>query len=138
MRYRLEFELQGLPKTTNGPHGSWRAAANERKKWRNLVIIATSGKRPRSPLAKAKITLTRFSSACPDQDNLTISFKSVVDGLKDAGVIVDDKMTNVIREHRWELSKPRQGKIRVMVEELEGGKNADSGRQSDLSQKRKP
>jgi Holliday junction resolvase RusA-like endonuclease len=117
--YRLELELIGLPKTVNGPHGSWQRAAAERKKWRSLVEQATLGKRPSKPLDTARITLTRLSSNEPDYDNLAASFKSVVDGLRDAGIIVDDKKKNIgACIYLWEKTSPKNGKIRVLVEEI--------------------
>lgn len=119
MSYMLDFRLKGLPPTTNGSHGHWRVAAKKRKKWRDAVKLIASLRRPPAPLLRVKITLTRFSSSQPDYDNLVISFKSVVDGLKDAGVISDDKDKVVVqRDYRWEKSSPRQGQIRIQVEEL--------------------
>lgn len=121
--YRLEIEIAGLPKTTNGSHGHWRAAASERKLWRNAVKLRASSKRPNSPLLKARLYLTRFSSGKTDYDNLVISFKSCVDGLKDARVISDDKDSVVIERHYLtEFASPKKGKVRIVVEEIEGNK----------------
>ena len=119
--YNLTFILPGLPKvTSNGPHGKWFAAAAERKRWviktGNMAIICGL---PREPLKKARITLTRMSSFQPDYDNLVISFKPILDGLKRAGVIVDDRMDNIGRpEYLHEKTSPRKGQIRIHVEAI--------------------
>jgi Holliday junction resolvase RusA-like endonuclease len=119
MTYVLCFELPGLPKTVNGAHGSWQAAARERKKWRTAVCMVARFRRPEKPLNKARLILTRFSSVKPDYDNLAISFKSAVDGLTDAGIISDDKDSVVLeRQYLWERAGPRKGRIRIEVQEL--------------------
>jgi Holliday junction resolvase RusA-like endonuclease len=117
--YRLVIDLDGLPKTTNGSHGHWRTAAAERKKWRNAVALIAKMRRPPAPLRAAYVELVRFSSSQPDEDNLMISFKSCVDGLKDGKVLVDDKRDVILRRLcRWEKAKPGEGKIRIIVEEI--------------------
>lgn len=117
--YRLDFDLIGLPKTTNGAHGHWRAAAAERKKWRDAVTLVAKFRRPPKPLSKARLELTRFSSSKADFDNLVISFKSCVDGLKDAGVISDDKDAVIVdRKYLWEKAPKGKGRVRIVVEEV--------------------
>jgi Holliday junction resolvase RusA-like endonuclease len=116
--YKLTIELPALPKTTNGSHGHWSVIAAERKKWRRLVVFAVGIKRPAKPLMQAKATFTRFSSNEPDDDNLSISFKSVRDGLVDAGVIADDKNRILTATYRWEKAPPKKGKITIEVEEV--------------------
>ena len=117
MNYVLSFELAGLPSTANSHKAHWAIAGAERKKWRLAAKMRTFMQRPPTPLEKCKITCTRFSSSEPDFDNLTQSFKSVIDGLKDAGIIKDDKASVVVkREYLWEKCGRGQGKIKVMVE----------------------
>jgi Holliday junction resolvase RusA-like endonuclease len=116
--YYASFILEGLPKTTNGSHGSWRAAAAERKRWRQAAHMAAKSYNliPDKPLEQACIKCVRHSSVEPDYDNLSISFKSVIDGLKDAGVIADDKSTVIIsREYLWQKAPRSKGWIRVEV-----------------------
>jgi Holliday junction resolvase RusA-like endonuclease len=62
--------------------------------------------------------VTRYSTRKPDQDNLTFSFKHVVDGLKLSGVIVDDNPDAITATYLWQKAPPRQGKIKVVVEEI--------------------
>lgn len=116
--YRLEFELPGLPPTTNGAHGHWRTAHASRSKWRDAVRWLVTSKRPEKPLERVKLTLTRHSSKRTDYDNRVISFKSVIDGLKDALVILDDTDEVIVeRKYLWEKAPNRKGKISVIVEE---------------------
>lgn len=118
MSYYFFFQIPGLPKTTNGSHGSWQKAAGERKKWRSLSCRSAERNRPPNPLARAKLTLTRCSSNKPDLDNLAISFKGIVDGLKDARIIVDDSDDFVERKYLWEKAPRGEGKITVAIEEI--------------------
>lgn len=117
--YRLEFELAGLPPTANSHVAHWAVAGKKRKEWRNAVKLRTFMQRPAKPLTSCRLICTRFSSSEPDFDNLAQSFKSVIDGLKDAGVIKDDK-SSVVKERKylWEKCAAGKGKIRVLVEEI--------------------
>lgn len=122
--YVLEFELKGLPTTTNGSHGHWATKAKAKRKWIDAVMkyVAKEKAHPPEPLAKAKLTLTRCSSSECDFDNLVISFKPVTDGLVRAGVLTDDKPSVIGQsKYLWEKAKAGQGKIRVKVEEEQFG-----------------
>lgn len=122
MTYKLDFELLGLPPTTNGSHGHWRVAAAERKRWRTASATIAKLRRPTKPLERIRLVLTRFSSSKPDRDNLAISFKPIVDGLRDGGVIVDDTDEVIVScAYQWIKSSPKQGKIRIEVEEIQQG-----------------
>ncbi len=118
MTYSIQFTLDGLPKTTNsGGRAHWSVKASEAKLWRRRVVAEALDLRPPSPLHKAKLTLTRYSSAEPDFDGLVSSFKHVVDGLIDAGIIESDKPSVIGQpNYKWEKVKPRMGKISVTVE----------------------
>lgn len=119
MNYVLDFELAGLPKTPNGPHGHWRAKAAERKKWRDAVCMIAKFRRPPKPLEKVRLTCTRFSSVSGDFDNRVSSFKGCIDGLKDAGVIQDDNDSVILeRSYPWVKVPPGEGKIQIRVEEV--------------------
>ena len=120
MAFVLEFEINELPKMTNGGNKNWRATHYERQKWKNAVASICLMRRPEVPLKKAKLTLTRFSSVCPDYDNMAISFKGVCDGLVLGRVIEDDKMTVIgMPDFKWEKVSPGEGKIKVRVEGIE-------------------
>lgn len=123
MKYKLYFQLVGLPKSLNGSHGHWKAKTVERKRWRNLSCNVASLNKPKAPLKKCSLECVRFSSNAMDYDNLVASFKAVVDGLKDAGIIEDDNSNVIIyREYRHEKAKKNEGRVSVCVTELsEGG-----------------
>jgi len=113
-----EFEIHGLPKTRNQMSYNWRACHAEAKKWKNHVIgqcefLGITGLK----LTNAKLTFIRCSSKELDWDNLITSFKHVLDGLTEAGVILDDK-PSVIGQPQffWERCPPKQGKIKIRIE----------------------
>jgi Holliday junction resolvase RusA-like endonuclease len=119
MSYRLEIELPGLPKNPNGSHGHWRTAHGIRKTWRNAACLVAKTKAPPLPLSKCRLECTRFSTSSSDYDNLVASFKPLIDGLKDAGIIKDDNQNCIIeRKYTCEKAKPKQGKVRIIVEEI--------------------
>jgi Holliday junction resolvase RusA-like endonuclease len=123
--YLLEFELTGLPRTTNGSHGHWRAKAAQTKQWKQKVFAKAWPLRPSEPLDCALITFTRFSSVEPDFDNLVISFKPIMDGLRQAKIIVDDKKKNVGRpEYLWEYAPKGKGKIKIKIAAAIGRKES--------------
>lgn len=113
--YVLRFELDGLPKMPNNGHGHWRADHERKKKWKEKVILLVGYRRPAVPLEKACVKLTRFSSVQPDYDNLVASFKPIIDGLRYAKVLKDDRMTNFRPECEWIKAPQGLGKIRVEV-----------------------
>lgn len=121
--YSLEFEIFELPKMAN-PSGSksthWRYAQLEVKKWKNLVAVAVGSNKPRTPLERVALKLTRFSSVAPDYDGLVRGFKSVVDGLCACGVLKNDtlKITGPWN-CEWKPAPQKQGKVHVRVEEIE-------------------
>jgi Holliday junction resolvase RusA-like endonuclease len=115
----LEFSLPGLPKMNSG-HTHWTVVGAERKKWRSFVctLIRFNGLYSQAPLERCALTCTRHSPREPDFDNLVISFKSIIDGLKDAGVIVDDKPSCIVeRKYLWVKCPPKKGFVTVRVEE---------------------
>lgn len=122
MSYSLQFEINELPKMAN-PSGAksthWRYAKREVDKWRRMVWAAVGSKKPLSPLKKVKLTLTRCSSVEPDYDGLVRGFKSVIDGLRNCGVLEDDRLSNTgVWDVRWEKAPPKKGKIIVNVQEV--------------------
>ncbi len=120
--YILEFELPGLPKSQTNNYGHWHSRSRSKKEWEERVHFATVGMRPREPLTKAKVTLTRCSAAPPDADNLCASFKPILDGLTKAGIIEDDNMSVIgFPDYKWEKAKPKRGKVRIRVESIDEG-----------------
>lgn len=120
MGYYLKLSIPGLPQTINAlGRAHWSVKAKESKKWRWCVVLMVGDKTPEKPLKKAKVSLTRHSSSSPDFDGLVSSFKHVLDGLIDAGVILNDRFENIgAPEYVWEKSGRRAGKITIEVWEV--------------------
>jgi Holliday junction resolvase RusA-like endonuclease len=118
MTYTLEFSLDGLPKMVlNGSHSSYRAINAERRKWKDKVGDAVKGKEPEAPLKLARLVIIRHASVEPDLDNCFASAKPIVDGLVEAGILEDDKISNFVEyKCEWKKAKPKEGKITVKVE----------------------
>lgn len=118
----LEFEILGLPKILANARMHWSVKAKENEKWKRLVCKAVLNEQERAArqfkkLTRAKVTITRFSSTEPDFDNLVSAGKSLLDGLKEAGVILDDKVSVIGQPvFLWEKCKPKEGKIKIKVE----------------------
>lgn len=95
----------------------WAVKAKEARVWRNLVHRECH-RRGIANLkhAKAELILTRYSSSELDFDNLASSFKYILDGLVQAGVITDDK-PSVIGSPTfiWQKCPPKQGKISIKI-----------------------
>ncbi len=119
MSYVIEFELIGSPKPANRLLGShWRTRSSHATTWKRAVWAQVWNKRPPQPLAKAKLTLTRMSSRECDFDGLVSSFKSIIDGLVQYGVLLNDRSVNIGQpEYKWEKCKPAHGRVRIKVEE---------------------
>lgn len=115
----IEFEIKGLPKTTNfGGRAHWAVKIKEANHWKKLVWLSVCSQKPKEPLNKAKLTLTRCSSSEPDFDGLVSSFKHVLDGLKESKIIIDDKPSVIgSPTYLWMKVSPKAGRIKVKVEE---------------------
>ena len=88
-----------LPASLPSPNSRlhWAERARRVKEARQLVALAARSERNRLDLPSAKeprtLRLTRIYSArhrVQDADNLTASLKPAIDGLRDAGWLVDD------------------------------------------------
>jgi len=115
--YSLIFEIPGLPKTVNQiGRRHWAVKMKEAQEWKLGVMCACMGKKPLRPLKVANIFLTRFSRVRPDYDNLVNSFKAVLDGLIDAGIIENDRHENIgVPIYNWKKYCIKGGKIKVEV-----------------------
>ena len=119
--YKIEITMIGLPKSMNGSHGHWRAAAARRKEWRTKTAWnAIAAGKPKAPLTKCRIECVRCSSSQMDFDNLVASFKGCIDGLRDAGIIADDTQQVIVeRKYLWEKASKYSGRIIIRVEACE-------------------
>lgn len=89
----LDFKGYPLP-STQADVKQWRVRYDDRDKWHTRVweLVLESGNRPKEPWTEAGVICTRYSSGVePDRQNLGYSFKALLDGLKLARVIADDK-----------------------------------------------
>jgi hypothetical protein len=118
--FKLSFEIEDLPKTVNAQASMhWRAKGDYVRAWHRSVWLAVGNRKPKEPLKTAKLILTRYSSTEPDYDGLVGSFKPIVDGLIQAGVLINDKMSNIGQSvYRWEKAPRGKGKIQVIVQEV--------------------
>ncbi len=120
--YYLSLTLIGLPKRFNQGQGAhWSVRHRESQKWHKRLMgkmILSRISPPARPLAKAHVTLIRYSSRAPDYDGLVQSFKPVMDALKKCLIISDDNMKVIGRpDYRWECAKQNEGKIEIIVQE---------------------
>ena len=116
--FELTVMIPGLPKLPNTLRmAHWRTRATHTKEWKMYVHYCTYGRRPEKPLEKAKLTFTRCSTTEPDFDNLAMSFKPVMDGLVECGILVDDNPKIVGRPgYFWEKAKRNHGHIRIKIQ----------------------
>lgn len=118
MKYELEFEINDLPKTINAiGRMHWSVKAKEAKKWNTIIATEILSKGSCKQLSKAKISLCRYSSHCPDADGLVSSFKHVIDGIVRSGLIPDDSYRTIgMPFYEWIKAKKKEGKIKVRIE----------------------
>lgn len=128
LKFELKLKINGLPKTLNQLNSlrHWALRHAHTKQWKQLVWQAilqnqACGRPPNSYathplLPKAHLKLIRCSSSQPDFDNLCGSFKCVIDGLKAAKIILDDK-PEVIGQpiYEWRKAPRLEGHILIEV-----------------------
>jgi hypothetical protein len=121
MNYTLFIDVPGLPETTNQVLAmSLRARMRQKKVWKEAVWMLAAGKRPPTPLKRAKVTLTRFSTTRPDPDGLVSSGKHLIDGLVIAKVLENDRYENIgFPTYEWAHAPAGKGHCTVLVEALE-------------------
>ena len=122
MSYKATIEIDGLPKLPNQLLGAhWRVRSTHAANWTKLVgKCFYLQRKPPTPLKRAKLTLTRYSSAEPDFDGLVGSFKALIDSLVTLGILENDKTENIGNSvYLWQKTAPKKGKIRIEVEEVE-------------------
>ena len=117
MEYQLKLKIDDLPKRYNQiSHGHWRKKQAEAKKWHLIMYYHCLRKTPPSPLLRARLVLTRHTSAQSDYDGLVSSWKYVIDGLVAAKILINDTPKVIgIPTYRWEKAPPKKGFITVEV-----------------------
>lgn len=97
----------------------WAQLQQEANQWKQTLLLYLANRKPVQPLERAKLTLIRGSSTEPDYDGLVSGFKHVIDGLVQAGILVNDKRENIgVPEYGWIYVSPKKGFIKVSVEEI--------------------
>jgi len=113
----IEFTVPYLPKPRNRLNVHWRYRQAEALTCKKFVALYAKRLAPKKPFFKASLTLIRYSSKEPDFDGLVSSFKHIIDGLIDIGVIENDKQQNIGQPiYQWAKVSPGKGKIFVRVE----------------------
>src|SRR5262245_14819798 len=117
--YRLTLKFDHLPPmNTPATRRHWAAQAREARLWKLMVVAAVGRRRPRQPLDRAHIRLTRHSAVEPDLENNAYAMKPLVDGLVRAGVLKDDGPGYATREYLWERAPRGRGFLTIEVEEI--------------------
>lgn len=128
--YRLVVEIPGQLPELPQKRRHWSHHKRDADRWRVMLgALLKDRMRPKAPLRRARIVLTRRSAGQPDYENLAASFKPVVDALcrsrrhgsrylVRADVLEDDSPDVVERDYRWELARPRMGGVRIEVLEV--------------------
>lgn len=121
--YRLEFFEATLPPSGNVTmRMHWATRKRLSDLWNRIVGFHILANKPRRPLARARLTLTRRGMREMDFDNMAGSWKVVVDSLRHNGVLKDDKIENIgMPKFLFEKVKRKDVGIVVLVE---GGSNA--------------
>lgn len=116
-QYKLKITLPILPKSTNQQtRMHWAAKAKMVKEIKVAVLAIVGRNKPSKPLEHAKLVLTRHSASQPDYDGLVSSFKHVLDGLIECGVLEDDDWDHIgAPTYLWELAPRKKGFIQVIV-----------------------
>jgi len=97
----------------------WAVLAKENRHWKAMVNLMVCGHRPKAPLKRARLTLTRFSSVSPDSDGLVSGFKRIIDGLVASGVLENDRYENIgMPQYLWQKEAPGRGRVHIKIEEI--------------------
>ena len=112
MTYEYTFRFDQLPTLQADGFTHWRTRNAYRKRRHDLVaqLVQVERARPTMPLELAAIACTRHSAGRhPDRGNLANSFKPVIDGFVQAGVLVDDRPEVLVEETYAHAKAPRGG-----------------------------
>ena len=88
------------------------------KIWRMKVNRSIGLHQPRQPLDKCFAIITKHGTRDCDFDNLVTSMKPVIDGLTDAGVMVDDSTKHFSCEYKFEKCKRDEECILIQLLEV--------------------
>ena len=112
-----KFSNKFPPSLNSRLHWAQRSKLN--KLWRARAYCAIGKDKPRYPLDKVRCIITKYSTRACDWDNMVTQFKPVIDGLVDAGVVIDDSVEHFSAEYKFEKCKKSFEKIHIFIMEAE-------------------
>jgi hypothetical protein len=121
MTYRTEFVINQLPVSGNKLlRMHWAPRNRYNNEWYDLVRMFGMRFKPPSALQGARISFIRCGSRHLDYDNLTTSFKPVLDGLVKSGFLVDDS-TKIVKEIKYSFQqvKIKDSRIVIIIEGID-------------------
>jgi len=124
MARKVTFEIPFAPPKELSPNARvhWavkaRKAAEMRESGHSSALMTDDEGHRLIPMKRGKITFTFYKAGYPDEDNLSASMKSWVDGLVDGGLLPDDSSKYVsYGEHQVVNCKRKDERILVLIEE---------------------
>ena len=76
--------------------------------------------RPKAPLEKAWVEVTRHSSVEPDYDNRAYAAKALIDGLVEHGLLAGDEPKHIgAPAYLWVKARRGAGWVRIVVSDVE-------------------
>jgi hypothetical protein len=116
----LEIFVPGIPAATNETRRRhWSAVAGDAARWRGSAKSLGLEARARAPFVTPLLYASleyvfRLDRSAGDLDNLVASSKPILDGLRDAGLIVDDSVSKLpLLVARWERAVTRGVLVRI-------------------------
>lgn len=94
----LPWAKNPAPMNRSGARGGWRTAARQAATVRDVAYQLALGAIPQQPRIRVRLDWHVVTRRTRDEDNLVRCMKHLVDGLKLAGVVVDDDRTYVLRD----------------------------------------
>lgn len=112
----IDFEIPGAPPLLLNSRLHWRSVHRQRRDWKDWVRTALIGKIPDEPWDEALVVYTRCCGYRePDYDNLVSGFKWIQDAMVEAGLLTEDRRSNIESHYLWERATPKEKRIRVQV-----------------------
>lgn len=94
----LPWAKNPAPMNRSGARGGWRDAAHQARTVRDVAYSLALGRIPLQSRIRVLLHWHVVTKRTRDEDNLVRCMKHLVDGLKLAGVVVDDDRTYVLRD----------------------------------------
>jgi hypothetical protein len=115
MRYELMID-EVAPSPSAYVRAHWTRYSGIKQRW--AWLVAAAGKRPATPLQRAKVGICRYGKLLLDPDNLVGHSKPILDSLRANGYIADDTAAHVTLDIRQErVPKGQEPCTLIVVEE---------------------